>query len=180
VNSLPSKYQSTAIDYVMLVSAIFVCLWAWIFVEPDTLQRSHAAQIIVKIVTAVLPWVAALERYGLQAHQLLLVHSVCYLIFIPLATISLISKRKLVSVGLKQTLIGLGWGCFFLAFFAATYFNLETTFSGAARRGGFALFIYSWSMPVLACLYAGIISYLVAILVLIFFRIFSISRGRND
>ena len=179
MNSSASKYQYTAIDYVMLVATILVCLWSWIFVEVDTLQRSYTAQIIVKNVTMVLPWMAALERYGPQAQQLLLVHSVCYVIFFPLAIISVVRKQKSTRINLRSTLVAFGLGCLLVALFLSIYFNLEATFSGAARRGGFGVFVYPWSMPVVACLYVGFVSYLIAVSIVVLFRVFSI-KGGND
>lgn len=147
------KYKYTAIDYVMLVAVILICLWSWIFVEADTLQRSQAAQTIVKIVTSVVPWVAALERYGPLAHQLLLVHSVCHLVFLPLMILyarKILKNRNIKAGDLYKLCIGflLLSGVFFVIL--TPYYGLRKTFAGTAGRHGYDFLIQSWSMPLLS------------------------------
>ena len=149
--SAPAKYQYTFIDYLMLTAAICVCLWSWIFVEPDTLQRSAAAQTVVKVVTSVVPWVAALERYGPHAHKLLLVHSVCYLVFLPLVVWYLKLKIQPRTLQRNEIWPALGWGLgvvIFGLFISSIYFNLDNAFSGATGKKQFGLMVYAWSMPI--------------------------------
>lgn len=155
-NRSKSKYEYTTIDYVILVAVIFICLWSWIFVEPDTLQRSAAAQAVVKAVTSVLPWVAALERYGPQAHQVMLVHSVCYLVFSPLIAIyvnKLFSNRS--KFDLPGLLLGLLISLIIFFLTLTPYYNLKKTFEGTAGRQGYDLLVQFWSMPLMACLCVG-------------------------
>jgi hypothetical protein len=147
------KYQYTAIDFVMLVAAIFICLWSWIFVEADTLQHSQAAQTIVKIITSVVPWVAALERYGPAAHKILLVHSICHLVFTPLMAIYVrkILKNKRGKVDdYSKLVIGLILltGVLFMAL--TPYYRLHGTFAETAGRHGYDLLIHPWTMPLIS------------------------------
>lgn len=166
------KYQYTAIDYVILVAAILICLWSWIFLEADTLQHSRAAQTIVKIVTSVAPWVAALEDYGPQAHRLLLVHSVCHLVFFPLIYF-VIKAQKPKFTSLNKALLGAGLGFLLAVLFTSLYFNLDGTFAGTARRGGFSLMIYSWSMPITASFFVSLILFWIELTLLSVFHIIS-------
>lgn len=176
----PAKYQCTAIDYVIFMAVIFICLWSWIFVEPDTLQRNAAAQTIVKLVTSVLPWVAALERYGQQAHKLLLVHSVCYLVFLPLMFLYIKAQKKIRVIDLQKAVVGFLGVLLLLLLFSAIYFNLSDVFDGAVRRSKLGFMTYSWSMPILACAFAATISYLSALLLFMVVHFISMTWGNHD
>lgn len=144
------KYEYTAIDYVIFVAMILICLWSWIFVEPDTLQRSAAAQGIVKVVTSVIPWVAALESYGPQAHQLLLVHSVCYVVIFPLAAIYTKKFDLSKKVDLDKIFIAILLAALLFLLFITPYLNLGKTFAGIAGRYGYGLILNFWVMPIAA------------------------------
>lgn len=155
-NKSKPKYEYTTIDYVILVAVIFVCLWSWIFVDSDTLRRSPVAQGIVNAVAWALPWIGVLERYGPQAHKLMLVHSVCYLVLTPLMGIyvrKLFKKR--IGSDAYRSLVGLLLFVLLLFLMLAPYYSLQETFAGTAGRHGYGLLLQPWSMPLMACLSVG-------------------------
>lgn len=176
------KYEASWLEYLTLVAIIFVSLWAWIFVEKDTLQRSEAAQTAVGFVTTLLPWIAALEKYGPAAHKLLLVHSVCNIVYFPLVFaiwLKLFNNRpkkspldgyslfKLISAGVLP-----------LFFFIATYYDLGSALARRSGRSSYSLVLSPLTMPLWASI--QVIAIWLLVLTQVFFIILAINIARRS
>lgn len=176
------KYEASWLEYLTLVAIIFVSLWAWIFVEKDTLQRSEAAQAVVGFVTTLLPWIAALEKYGPAAHKLLLVHSVCNIVYFPL--IFAIWFKLFINRPKKSPLDGyslfklISVGVLPLFFLIVAYYNLDSAFTGRVPHRSYFLVVSPLTMPLWASI--QVITIWLVVLAQVSFIILAINIARRS